>query len=108
MSLPTTDFPYIKGEIAEDIACITLIQTDEDHEPYQIYIYLAIRGDKLNDFQMAHKVGNYNPSHYGIILEYGYGTPPDEIKKKMHEKYGFDHNSMVVAHSEGKNSHAGF
>ena len=80
--------------IAEKTVCILLVRGESpDGEP--IYAYVAVRADKLESFMEAQKTGMFYPEDYGVIVESGVGEPSDEIKKKMEEEYGFNHQSMV-------------
>lgn len=80
--------------IAEKTVCILLVRGESpDGEP--IYAYVAVRADKLEAFMDAQKSGMFYPEDYGVIVESGVGEPSDEIKKKMEEEYGFNHQSMV-------------
>ena len=62
-----------------------------------MFAYIYIRLDKLIEIKKVVRTGrDFNLSKYGEILEWGYGTPSSEIMKKMHDKYGFDHDSSLT------------
>jgi len=91
---------FITKQIAKDIACIVLIQTEGSDYDYERFIYLAVRGDKMKDFFGAHRQGNYRPKDYGIILKHGYGRPTRAIQKEMKDEYNFDHDSIMVNYTD--------
>ena len=80
--------------IAEKTVCVLLVR-GESPEGKKIYAYLAIRADKLESFMEAQKSGTFFPEDYGIIIESGEGEPSDEIKLKMTQEYGFNHEAMM-------------
>lgn len=80
--------------IAEKTVCILLIR-GENPEGGKMYAYVAVRADKLEAFMEAQKSGTFFPEDYGMILEAGEGEPTDDVKKRMTEEYGFNHESMM-------------
>jgi hypothetical protein len=80
--------------IAEKTVCILLVR-GENPEGEKIYAYVAVRADKLEEFMQAQKTGTFYPEDYGIIVESGEGDPSEEIKRKMTEEYGFNHDAML-------------
>jgi len=80
--------------IAEKTVCVLLVR-GESPEGKKIYAYLAIRADKLESFMEAQKQGTFFPEDYGIVLETGEGEPSDEVKLKMTQEYGFNHDAML-------------
>ena len=80
--------------IAEKTVCVLLVR-GENTEGKNIYAYLAIRADKLEAFMEAQKTDTFFPEDYGIVIESGEGEPSDEIKHKMTQEYGFNHNAML-------------
>lgn len=80
--------------IAEKTVCILLVR-GETPEKKKIYAYVAIRADKLESFMEAQKQGTFYPEDFGIVIESGEGEPSEEIKKKMTEEYGFNHEAMM-------------
>ena len=80
--------------IAEKTVCILLVR-GENPEGSKIFAYVAIRADKLESFMEAQKQGTFYPEDYGIIIESGEGEPSEEIKKKMTQEYGFNHEAML-------------
>ncbi|MDX2073479.1 MAG: hypothetical protein SFX19_03830 [Alphaproteobacteria bacterium] len=80
--------------IAEKTVCILLIR-GESPDGGKMYAYVAVRADKLEGFMEAQKSGTFFPEDYGMILEAGEGEPSDEVKTKMTQEYGFNHDSMM-------------
>jgi hypothetical protein len=80
--------------IAEKTVCILLVR-GETPEGNKIFAYVAVRADKLESFMEAQKKGTFYPEDFGIVIESGEGEPSDEVKKKMTDEYGFNHNAMM-------------
>lgn len=80
--------------IAEKTVCVLLVR-GESPDAKKIYAYLAIRADKLEAFMKAQNEGTFFPEDYGIILEAGEGEPSEEVKLKMTQEYGFNHEAML-------------
>lgn len=87
--------------IAEKTVCILLVR-GETPDNKKIYAYVAIRADRLESFMEAQKQGTFYPEDYGIVIESGEGEPSEEIKKKMTEEYGFNHEAMMDIGSSEK------
>lgn len=79
--------------IAEKTVCILLIR-GENPEGGKMYAYVAVRADKLESFMEAQKSGTFFPEDYGMILESGEGEPSAEVKQRMTQEYGFNHETM--------------
>jgi hypothetical protein len=57
------------------------------------YTYLSLPPTKLIAFKEAEAEGNFSYEDFGEVLYSGEGLePPDEVKKEMEKKYGFNHN----------------
>ena len=80
--------------IAEKTVCILLIR-GENPEGGKMYAYVAVRADKLEAFMEAQKSGTFFPEDYGMILESGENEPNDEVKTRMTQEYGFNHDAMM-------------
>jgi hypothetical protein len=80
--------------VAEKTVCVLLVR-GESPEGTKIYAYLAIRADKLEAFMETQKQGTFYPEDFGIVLETGEGEPSDEVKQKMTQEYGFNHEAML-------------
>lgn len=80
--------------IAEKTVCVLLVR-GESPDGKKIFAYLAIRADKLESFMEAQKQGTFFPEDYGIVLESGEGEPSDDVKHKMTQEYGFNHEAML-------------
>lgn len=87
--------------IAEKTVCVLLVR-GESPEGKKIFAYLAIRADKLESFMEAQKQGTFFPEDYGIVLEAGEGEPSDEVKLKMTQEYGFNHEAMLDLGGSGQ------
>ena len=80
--------------IAEKTVCVLLVR-GESPDGQKIYAYVAIRADKLEGFMEAQKQGTFYPEDFGIVVEAGEGEPSDEVKLKMTQEYGFNHEAML-------------
>lgn len=80
--------------IAEKTVCILLIR-GENPEGGKMYAYVAVRADKLESFMEAQKSGTFFPEDYGMIIEAGENEPSDEVKQRMTQEYGFNHEAMM-------------
>ena len=80
--------------LAEKTVCILLVR-GETPDNKKIYAYVAVRADRLEPFMEAQKQGTFYPEDFGIIIEAGEGDPSEEIRKKMTEEYGFNHDAMM-------------
>lgn len=80
--------------IAEKTVCVLLVR-GESPDGKKIFAYIAVRADKLEEFMEAQKNGTFYPEDYGIVIESGEGEPSEEIRKKMTEEYGFNHDAML-------------
>lgn len=80
--------------IAQKTVCMLLVR-GESPEGTPIYAYVAVRADRLEDFMKAQEDGLFYPDDYGVIVEAGEGEPDDEVKRRMEEDYGFNHQSML-------------
>jgi len=80
--------------IAEKTVCVLLVR-GETPDAKKIFAYVAVRADKLEAFMEAQKKGTFYPEDFGIVIESGEGEPSDEVKKKMTEEYGFNHEAMM-------------
>jgi hypothetical protein len=78
----------------EKTVCIMLVM-GENPEGGSIWVYVAVRADKVAEFMEAQKSGLFYPEDYGVIVEAGDGEPSPEIRKKMTDEYGFDHDNMI-------------
>lgn len=70
------------------LTTIVLLQTTEASGS-RWYYYVAVKGDKLATLQAAIKTSDdIMIEQYGTILARGYGTPTEQVKATMKEKYG--------------------
>ena len=72
---------------------ITLVDV-KDMDDNQIYHYVAIKEENIENFANAVKSGkSYDLARLGIVLESGIGQPSDRIKEKMKNLYKCNHES---------------
>lgn len=89
-----TELTRSEKMLAEKTVCILLVRGEsEDGAP--IFAYVAVRSDKLEAFMEAQKSDTFYPEDYGMVIESGEGEPSDEVKAKMRDEYGFNHDEMV-------------
>ena len=70
---------------------IYLITGGRDHTDREAWYYLQVEPTKTALLERGVQTGKLNLSDLGLILESGYGArPPETIRKKMQEKYGFE------------------
>ena len=81
-------------EITEKTVCILLVR-GESPDGAGIYAYVAVRADRLEAFMAAQESGMFYPEDHGVIIESGEGEPSAEIRKKMEDEYGFNHQQMI-------------
>jgi hypothetical protein len=89
-----TRLSYIKKIIAEKNICVLLVR-GQNPDGASIFAYVGIRADKLGDFMEAQKAGTFYPEDFGVIIEKGEGDPSAEVRKKMEDEYGFNHEAML-------------
>jgi hypothetical protein len=80
--------------LAEKTVCVLLVR-GENPDGGPIYAYVAVRADRLEAFMEAQSSGLFYPEDFGVIIEAGEGTPSAEVRKKMEEEYGFNHQMMI-------------
>lgn len=80
--------------IAEKTVCMLLVR-GESPEGQPIFAYVAVRADKLEAFMKAQESGMFHPDDYGVIVEAGEGEPNEEVRQRMEEDYGFNHQAML-------------
>lgn len=88
--------PLTRSEqiIAEKTVCMLLVR-GENPDGSPIFAYVAVRADKLEEFMKAQETGLFHPDDYGVIVEAGEGEPSDEVRKRMEDEYGFNHQAMM-------------
>src|SRR5438067_2054605 len=59
----------------------------------QVYFY-AIASMTLHD-KMMQSLRNGDIPGFAVIIEKGHGEPTEEVKRKMKDHYGFDHDQSV-------------
>lgn len=86
--------PLPQRKIAEKTVTILLVR-GENPNGESIYAYVAVRADRLEDFMAAQNTGTFYPEDFGVIIEAGEGEPSAEVRKKMEDEYGFNHEAMT-------------
>lgn len=81
-------------ELAEQTVCVLLVR-GENPDGGSIYAYVAVRADRLEEFMDAQQSDLFYPEDYGVIIESGEGEPNEEVRARMEEDYGFNHDVMV-------------
>jgi hypothetical protein len=89
-----TELNQSEQAVAQKTVCILLLR-GQDPDGTQIYAYVGVRADMLEEFMKAQATGMFYPEDYGVIIESGEGEPSDEVKQRMTEEYGFNHEMMV-------------
>ncbi|TAE31881.1 MAG: hypothetical protein EAY65_07670 [Alphaproteobacteria bacterium] len=68
----------------------------ENVEGTPVFAYVAVRGDEMDAFMRAQSLPNgFDPLEFGVIIESGEGEPSEEIRARMLEEYGFNHDQML-------------
>lgn len=80
--------------LAEKTMCILLLR-GSDANKEDIWAYVGVRADKLEEFMKAQESESFNPEDYGVIIRSGSGEPSDEDKEYMTKEYGFNHEAMI-------------
>tara|TARA_B100001179_G_C18309033_1_gene282935 strand:+ start:94 stop:462 length:369 start_codon:yes stop_codon:yes gene_type:complete len=89
-----TELTRSEKMIAEKTVCILLVR-GENADGGPIFAYVGVRADRLEEFMAAQEDGTFYPEEYGVIIESGEGEPSEEVKAKMRDEYGFNHDAMV-------------
>jgi hypothetical protein len=88
--------------IAEQTVCIMLMHGTQPAGE-RIYAYVAVRADRLQEFMKAQAQPSFVLEDYGVVVASGLGEPSTEVRQKMEQEYGFNHDAMVfLEHHEQK------
>jgi hypothetical protein len=87
--------PSVADQKLTEKTVTILMVRGENPEGEAIYAYVAVRADRLEEFMAAQLSGTFYPEDYGVIVEAGEGEPSAEVRRKMEEEYGFNHDVMV-------------
>jgi len=60
----------------------------------KMFAYVLVEGHKVDAFLEAQSKAPFYPDQFGKIIESGYGTPSEELRKRMESEYGFRHEDM--------------
>ena len=66
-----------------------------DLEGVRRFMYIAVRGDKMPEFEIALRRGQFDTEDFGFVLEEGVGQPSDLLKAKMEFLYECDHRNPL-------------
>ncbi len=80
--------------LAEKTVCIFMLR-GKNAAMEDVYAYVAVRADQIDAFIDAQAQPDFNPEHYGVILESGIGTPSQKMREKMEQEYGCQHEKAV-------------
>lgn len=80
--------------LAEKTVCVLLVR-GEDPDGGPIYAYVGVRADKLQEFMKAQQSGLFYPEQHGVVIESGVGEPSAEVRLRMEQDYGFNHDGML-------------
>lgn len=89
-----SNFSMSERILAEKTVCILLVR-GESPDGQEIYAYVAVRADKMEEFMRAQSEGDFSPEDFGVIIESGTGDPSDEVRTRMEQDYGFNHQYMI-------------
>ncbi len=85
----------IPKDLVDSKAYIVTYVVYLDENEKKRYFYIAVRKDRILDFQKAVIEGDFDAEDFGIILEEGNGEAPDYIKEKMKLMYHCDHSKAT-------------
>ena len=80
--------------LAEKTVCVLLVR-GEAPDGTPLYAYVGVRADKLEAFMAAQKMGTFYPEEFGVVIESGAGEPSLEVRMRMEQDYGFNHDGML-------------
>lgn len=88
--MPSAEDLRTADEAGAKVLMLSRAYTEENKK---IYVYLAVPPSKVIPFKEAEEKGNFYYEDFGEILATGEGhEPPEEVKKRMEEEYGFNHD----------------
>jgi hypothetical protein len=80
--------------IEDKTYCVNYIVYLND-ESVREFVYIAVRKDRMAEFQQAVEHGNFDTEDYGVVLEHGTGEPSDHVKSTMKMLYKCNHDSGI-------------
>jgi hypothetical protein len=86
---PETDEEWQR--ILADKSTIYFIQA-KDKNNEEFHAYIAVNGSMADKFTDDAIKGDINIYNYGQVVLIDWGSPTEETKKEMSERYGVDHN----------------
>jgi len=78
--------PFAEKIVAAKFDAVIYV-TSEEHG-VSTYFYMAVKGTDMAAFRQQLAEGGEKLTHYGTILESGYGEPPYALKQEMLQRYG--------------------
>lgn len=88
------EFEKRRMEAEQDIVICYIQGVDPNGE--QVFSYVAIDADMLDEFNIAIAEGNVDVDEYGYRIVSGFGEPSDAVKQMMTDDYGFDHEGAIL------------
>jgi hypothetical protein len=79
--------------LVEKTVCVLLVR-GQSSNGQAIYAYVAVKASQLEAFMRAQQNGTFYPEEHGVVIESGEGEPSDEVRARMEQEYGFDHQAM--------------
>ncbi len=93
---------FTEKEIAAKVNAVVLVRGYSQTGVLQ-YAYVLIRLDRLVKLQEAMATGDYKVQDYGTVVEWGEGSPSQEVMIRMRDEYGFDHDSGLTVDASSGN-----
>lgn len=87
---------HMTNQFLNDDALAVVLVRGSGPENAPIYAYVGVRIAHLDAFMAAQTQGHFNPEDFGIVLEAGEGEPDAEVRSRMEQEYGFNHEKMVA------------
>ena len=97
MRVPKKPLPYLeraRGDAAKKKIKVYFI-TAFDKEKGEKAYYYAIASASLHDTMLKSLQAGDIP-YFAVIVEKGYGEPTAEVKQKISDYYGFDHDLVAT------------
>lgn len=84
------------AQLAKESLYYILLVKGKNRENLDVYAYISIPMDGLDEFAEAQKSERIALEAYGKILKTGEGEPSLEVQAEMEELYNFQHNDVIV------------
>lgn len=74
--------------------CLFLIRGHTtDNQPQ--YAYVAVKAKHVEALRKALASGDTDITKYSSVIAHGLGEPSEEVRQRMEEEYGFNHEKML-------------